>query len=69
MRIIVLHDKYSNEPIVVSPNVITMIRKIKDEKGAEYSNIVVGTITMLDVKETIGIVINKIKKAESEDEE
>ncbi len=65
MKIIVLHDRYSNDPVIVRPDAIVMMQKCKDDKG-EYSNIVVGTITM-DVKETIGTVMTKIKKAESEE--
>lgn len=65
MKIIVLHDKYSNEPIIVRPNAISMIRKYKCIEE-EYSSIVVESITM-DVKETIGTVMKKIKKAESEE--
>lgn len=67
MKIIVLHDRYSNNPVIVRPDSIVMIQKYKDNEE-EYSNIVVGTITM-DVKETIGTVMTKIKKAESEGEE
>ena len=66
MKIIVLHDKYSNEPIVIKPNAITMIQKFKDDEIGEYSSITVGAIG-ISVKETIGTVLNKIKKAESED--
>ena len=66
MKIIVLHDKYSNEPIVIKPNAITMIQKFKDDEIGEYSSITVGAIG-ISVKETIGTVLNKIKKAESEE--
>lgn len=76
MRIVVLHDRYSNEPIVVRPEAITAIRKttsiiekneingnIRDEE--ECSSIFMYNIE-LDVKESIGTVITKIKKAERE---
>lgn len=62
MKIIVLHDKYSNEPIVIRPNEISVIRKIK-ENDIESSEIIVGQFSF-GVKETMGIVMNKIKKAE-----
>ena len=64
MEIIVLHDRYSSEPIIVRPDAINMIRKFKDE-GEVYTNIVVEGFT-LDVKEAIGDVMVKIKKVESE---
>lgn len=65
MKIVVLHEKYSNEPIVVRPEAIVAIQK----KGVEEENcssILVGT-AIFDVKECIGTVITKIKKAESEE--
>lgn len=65
MRTVVLHDKYSNEPIVVRPEAIAAIRKFKNAEEGEFSNIIVDTV-MIDVKESIGTVITKIKKAESE---
>lgn len=64
MKIIVLHDKYSNEPIVIRPDAIIAVRTIKDEEQ-EYSEIVMVAYTFI-VKETIGDIINKIKKVESE---
>jgi hypothetical protein len=64
MKTVVLHDRYSNEPMVVRPEAIVAIRKVKNEKE-EYSNIIVDTV-MIDVKESIGTVITKIKKAEDE---
>ena len=79
MKTVVLHDRYSNEAIVVRPEAINAVRKakkiiekneingnIRDEEE-EYSTIIVYNV-MLDVKESIGTVITKIKKAESEDE-
>ena len=77
MKTVVLHDRYSNEPIVVRPEAITAVRKnkkiiekneingnIRDEEE-EYSTIIVYDV-MLDVKESIGTVITKIKNAERE---
>ena len=76
MKTVVLHDRYSNEPIVVRPEAITAIRKttsiiekneingnIRDEE--EYSSIFMYNVEF-DVKESIGTVITKIKKAEDE---
>ena len=65
MKIIVLHDRYNNETVVVRPDAINMIRKVED-KGEEFSNIL-GEGFAFDVKETIGDVMRKIKKAESEE--
>lgn len=64
MKIIVLHGRFNNEPIIVKTDAISMIRRYKDE-GEEYSSILVEGFE-LDVKETIGTVITRIKKAESE---
>jgi hypothetical protein len=65
MKTVVLHDRYSNEPMVVRPEAIVAIRKVKKIEEEEYSNIIVDTV-MIDVKECIGTVITKIKKAEDE---
>ena len=67
MKIIVVHDRYSNEPVIVRPDAISMIRK-GEEEGKEYSTILVEGF-LLDIEETIGTVMTKIKKAESEDKE
>lgn len=67
-KVIVLHDRYSNEPIVIRTSVINAVRKAFDrtrDVEEEYSEIMIDTF-FLDVKETIGTVITKIKKAESE---
>lgn len=64
MKIIVLHDRYSNDQIIVRPDAISMIRKGKEE-GKEYSNIIAEGFA-IDIKETIGEVMVKIKQAESE---
>ena len=77
MKIVVLHDRYSNEPIVVRAEAITAIRKItsiiekneingniRDEEE-QYSSIFMYNVEF-DVKESIGTVITKIKKAEDE---
>ena len=65
MKIIVLHDRYSNEPMVIRVDAINAIRKCKDGQE-EYSDIFIDSMCV-DVKETIGIVMNKIQKTESEE--
>ena len=65
MKTVVLHDRYNNEPMVIRPEAIVAIRKVKKIEEEEYSNIIVDTV-MIDVKESIGTVITKIKKAERE---
>lgn len=65
MKTVVLHDRYSNDPMVVRPEAIAAIRKVKKIEEEEFSSIIVDTV-MIDVKESIGTVITKIKKAEDE---
>jgi hypothetical protein len=77
MKTVVLHDRYSNEPMAVRPEAITAIRKVKKiiekneingnirDEEEEFSIIIVYDV-MLEVKESIGTVITKIKKAEDE---
>lgn len=66
MKIIVLHDRYSNEPIIIRVDAITAIKKeidrIENSKD-EYSKINVSQI-FFDVKEHIDVVMTKIKNAE-----
>lgn len=64
MKIIVLHDRYSNEPVVIRVDAIKMIKKCKDGQE-EYSELLIDNMCE-NVKETIGIVMNKIQKTESE---
>ena len=71
-KAIVLHDRYSNEPVVIRTSAINAVRKafekvpdITDEYSEEYSEILIGLL-WLSVKETIGTVITKINQAESE---
>lgn len=66
MKIIVLHDRFSNEPVVIRVDAINAIRKVKDGEE-EYSDLLING-TLESVKETIGIVMDKIQKAESEGE-
>ena len=66
---IVLHDRFSNEPIVIRIGAIKAVRKVFDRTediSEEYSEIMIETF-FLSVKETIGTVMTKIKKAESEE--
>lgn len=65
---IVLHDRYSNEPIVIRASAIDAVRKVFDRTediAEEYSEILI-RVGFVDVKETIGTVITKINKAEGE---
>lgn len=64
MKIVVLHDMYTNEPIVIRCDNIIILRKLIDEQS-EYTSVTVNNIDIV-VKETIGEVLNRIKKAESE---
>lgn len=71
MKIIVLHDRYSNEPIIIRVDAITAIRKVIDRvenSKEEYSSINVSQM-FFDVNEHIGDIMTKIKNAESEDKE
>jgi hypothetical protein len=68
MKMIVLHDSYNNNPIVVRPEAINVLRKIFENNGdseEEVAEVTVGNMCFI-VKENIGEVILKIKKAESE---
>lgn len=70
MRIIVLHDRFSNEPIVVKTSTIVAVKRafLDELEGnkEEYSEIFAGANVFM-VRETIGAVLTKIKKAESEE--
>ena len=66
MKIIVLHDRYSNEPVVIRVDAITAVRKVIDRvenSKDEYSAVWVSQ-TFFDVKEHIDVVMTKIKNAE-----
>lgn len=65
---IVLHDRFSNEPIVIKTSAISAVRKAFDRTEdipKEYSEIMIESL-FLSVEETIGTVMTKIEKAESE---
>lgn len=66
MKIIVLHDRYSNEPAIIRIDAINMIREVKDD-GEVYSELLINDMCFV-AKEKIGIVMIKIRKAESEEE-
>ena len=66
MKIIVLHDRYSNEPVVIRVDAIIAVRKVIDRvenNKEEYSSVNVSQI-FFDVKERIDVVMTKIKNAE-----
>lgn len=68
---IVLHDSITNEPIVIRASAIKAVRKAFDRAeniAKEYSEIMIDSY-FIGVKETIGTVITKINKAESEVQE
>lgn len=68
-KIIVLHHRFSNEPVVIRVSAINAITKVseKTENGIEeYSDIMIGAI-VYSVKEPIGTVMTKIRQAESEE--
>lgn len=60
MNVIVLHDRYSNEPVVIRVDAINAVRKFKDGEE-EYSELLIDNMCVV-VKETIGIVMNRIQK-------
>lgn len=65
-KTIVLHDRFSNEPIVIRASAINAVRKAFDRTeniAEEYSEILI-SVGFIGVAETIGTVITKIKKAE-----
>lgn len=66
MKIIVLHDRYSNEPIIIRVDAINAIKKVIDRvenSKDEFSNVCVPQVSF-DVKEHIDVVMTKIKNAE-----
>ena len=69
MKIIVLHDKYTDEPVIIKVDTISAVRKLRDmstDPPEEYASVMVDHFEMI-TKETIGEVIKKIKKAEGEE--
>lgn len=71
MKIIVVHDRYRNEPIIIRVDAIIAIKKEIDgeyDSNDEYSILFVPQ-SFFEIKEPINVVMTKIKKAESEDKE
>jgi hypothetical protein len=67
MKIIVLHDKYSNEPVIINVDAITAVQKWVDrvdDSTDEYSCVHTSSFTF-NVKETIDVVMTKINNVES----
>ena len=66
-KAIVLHDRFSNEPMVIRTSAIKAVRKAFDlTEDIEYSEVMIEAL-FISVKETIGEVMKKIKKAEGEE--
>ena len=66
MKIIVLHSKYDNEPIIIRVDAINSIKKCFDvieDSREEYTSIQVGN-SFYDVKEHIDVVMTRINNAE-----
>lgn len=65
MKIIVLHNIISNEPIVIRADAITAVSKMiyETENSREEHSTVFFATHGFDVKETIGVVMQKIKDA------
>lgn len=68
MKMIVLHDSYSNNPIIIRHEAINALRKIEKDGDSkeELTEVTVGNMCFI-VNENIREVILKIKKAESEE--
>lgn len=69
MKIIVLHDYFTGEPIIIKVDAVSAVRKIRDmstDPPAEYTTVMADHLEMI-TKETIGEVMKKIKKAEGEE--
>ena len=66
--IIVVHNRYNNEPIVIRISAINVVQKCIDKldenNREEYTEILVGNMNY-DVKEDIGAVMRKIKAVEN----
>lgn len=66
MKIIVLHDRFSDEPIIVRVDAIIAIKKVIDriENSKEEYSSIFASQGFFDVKEHIDVVMSKIKNAE-----
>ena len=63
-RLIVLHKYCENEPIIIFVESIKAIETVVDN-DIKYSAVHFGN-TCIDVKETVGQVLNKMKEVERE---
>lgn len=68
---IIIHDRYNNAPIIISPYRISMIRTIRDDGQftnmiGEYVNIVVDGDSF-DIKESMRELVLKIKNVQRSD--
>ncbi len=63
MKIIVLHDKYNNNPIIIKVDAITAIIKATDLDDGEFSQVFLSQ-TQFNVQERIDVVMSRIKNAE-----
>ena len=66
MKIIVLHERFSNEPVIIRVDAINVIFKRIDRvenSNEEYSELLVGN-SLIHVKEHIEIIMGKIKTME-----
>lgn len=66
-KIIVLHDKYNNQPIVIRLSAIKAVQKAFDGAQDMYSEVMIESL-FISVKEPLAEVMRKITEAESEDE-
>lgn len=68
MKIIVLHNRFNNEPIIVRVNAINAVQKridIDDDGNKEeYTGVLVGYVDY-DVKEHIDVVMRRINALEN----
>ena len=66
MKIIVLHDRYSNEPVIINVDAITAVQKWVDrvdDSTDEYSCVHTSSFTF-NVKEHIDVITTKINNVE-----
>ena len=71
MKIIVLHNRFDNRPIIVRPDRISMIQSMEDDGQfsnivGQYSNILIESFS-IDVKESVREIMLKIINAERSD--
>lgn len=62
MKIIVLHDKYNNNPIIIRVDTIAAIMKTSNP-DEEWTSVFLSQ-TVFDVQERIDVVMSRIKNAE-----